>query len=57
MNSDVYVNYSILVEFTVFQNASCIHRQSFYDTCYQVAKVTFFMAQKRKLDAKCSDMK
>ena len=47
----MYINYCIPVEFTVFQNASCIHKQSNYHTCYQVAMVTLFWAQKRKLDA------
>ena len=42
----------IPVEFTVYQNASCIHRQSPHHTYFQVAMVRLFWAQKRKLDAK-----
>ena len=49
----MYVNYCIPVEFTVFQNANYfIHRKNI--SRYQVAVVTLFWAQKRKLHAKYS---
>ena len=51
-NNYEYVNYCIPVEFTVFQNANCIHRKT--TSCCQVALVLLFWAQKRKLDAKYS---
>ena len=47
----IYVNYYIPVEFTIFQNANCIHRKTI--SCYQVAVVTWFWAQKVS-DAKYS---
>ena len=47
-------NYCITVQFIVFQNANCIHGQSSYYTCYQVAVVTLFWAEKRKLTEKYS---
>ena len=43
----IKLNYCVPVEFTVFQNASCIHRKTI--SCYQVAVVALFWVQERKL--------
>ena len=48
----MYINYCITAEFNVFQNANCKHRKTI--SCYQVAVVTLFLAEKRKLEAKYS---
>ena len=52
MNICKYANCCIPAEFTVFQNDNCIHRKNI--SCYQVAMVTLFWAQRIKLDAKYS---
>ena len=51
MNTDIC---KLLYSSTIycFQNARCIHRQSPYHTCYQVAMVTLFGTKKRKLNVK-----